>query len=186
MTIKNKINLSVITFFGLAVLLILFLIYPFLKDIENIGQEFILKKQEIIFLENKIKEMKRFRENYPEIKSNLEKIDSSFVESEMPLDFINFLEKTAKELKLSVEISPAVVKNSQTDFWPSIAFQINSVGSFPLLLKFIDKLETGSYLIEMQDLNISRLSETQLKTKEFEKFSLGDVKANFSIKVFSK
>jgi len=49
----------------------------------------------------------------------------------------------------------------------------------------LEKLKSSFYLIEIQNLTISRLSETELKSKEFEEFSLGDVKATLSIKVYT-
>ena len=186
MTLRKKINLSLIIFTLLFIFSIIFLISPLYKDIKNNSQELISKKQEMAVLEAKIKNIEEFKKNYREINPNLEKIATLFVESAVPIEFIDFLEKTSRDCQTSIKISPSLVVKIPKDPWPSIAFQITSVGSFPNFLKFLEKLESSKYLIEIQNLNISRLTEAELKLKEFEKFSLGDVKTIFSLKVYTK
>ena len=61
MTIKNKINLSLIFFLILAIFLLAFLIYPLLKDIKNYSNEIISQKKEVSSLENKIEDIEEFR-----------------------------------------------------------------------------------------------------------------------------
>jgi len=186
MELKNKINLTLFVFLLLSVSLIVFIIIPLYKDIKNVTQELISKKQEMLSLENKIKNIEEFRKKYPEIKLKLTTIDTLFTNPETAIDFITFLEDTSKNCQLEMKISPFVVVKNEEDPWPSISFQINSIGSFPNLLKFIEKLESCPYLIEFRGLSISRLSETELELKEYKNFSLGDVRATLSIKVFTK
>lgn len=186
MTLKNKFNLSLIIYLIFGTLLIVFLIYPLYKDIKNNSQELISQKQEEASLENKIKNIEEFKKKYREIKPNLEKIETLFVESEVPLEFISFLEKTSQDCQTPTQISPSSVAKITEDPWPSIAFQITSVSSFPNLLKFLEKLESSKYLIEIQNLNITRLSEAELKPKEIESLSPTNIRAIFAIKVYTK
>ena len=60
------------------------------------------------------------------------------------------------------------------------------IGSSSDFLKFLEKIETGPYLIKIQNLNIRRLTEKELKSKGFSQFALGDVKASLSIQVYAK
>ena len=184
MNIKNKINLSLIFFLILAIFLIAFLIYPLLEDIKNNSKEIISQKKEIKVLENKIRDIEEFRKNYAKIRPNLEKIETLFIDSEAPIDFISFLEKTSKGCQVSIEIVPAAITNEEP--WPSLSFSITLTGSFPNFLRFLEKLESGPYLTEIQNLSIKRLQDTELKSKEFESLSLGDIQASFLIKVFTK
>lgn len=186
MTEKKKSNISLILFALFSIFFFSFLIYPLFKDIKKISQELISKKEKIVFLEGKIKNILEFRENYKERKENLEKIERLFVKAEVPIEFINFLEKTAQDSQISIKISFTQIPISSKDPWSSIFFQITSIGSFPNFLKFFEKIESGQYLIEVQNLNISRLTESELKSKELEGFSLGDVKTNLSLKVYAK
>jgi len=186
MALKNKINLSLFIFLVLSVFLIVFLIIPCFKDIKNNSRELISEKEKIASLEDKIKNIEEFKKNYQEIEPNLEKIGTLFVESEAPVDFISFLERTSQDCKTLVKISSSFVTKETKDPWSSLSFQITSAGSFPNFLKFLEKLESSQYLIEIKNLNITRLNEFELKSKEFENFSFGDVKANFLLKIYTK
>jgi len=186
MNIKNKINLSLIFFLILAIFLIAFLIYPLLEDIKNNSKEIISQKKEIKVLENKIRDTEEFRKNYAEIKPNLEKIETLFTNSEAPIDFISFLEKTSQACHLTIKIVPSAITKKTEEPWPSLSFSITLTGSFPNFLRFLERLETGPYLTEIQNLSIKRLLETELKLKEFENLSLGDIQASFLIRAFTK
>jgi len=184
MILKNKINLSLIFFLFLSIFWIAFFIYPLLKNIENNSKEIISQKKEVLSLENEIEDIEEFRKSYAKIKPNLEKIETLFTNSEAPIDFISFLEKNSQDCHLTIKIVPAAITSEKP--WPSLSFSITSLGSFPNFLRFLEKLETGPYLTEIQNLSIKRLPDTELKSKEFENLSLGDIQANFLIRVFTK
>jgi hypothetical protein len=97
---------------------------------------------------------------------------------EVPVEFIGFLEKTAANSSVNIEISPLPVTKDETDAWSSLNFQIAANGSFPHLLLFIEKLESSPYLIEIQSLTISQLTG--------EKIPAGNINALFSFKVFAE
>lgn len=184
MTLKTKINLSIIVFIILTILIFAFLIYPSFLKIKEASQEIISQRQKIAELEAKIENLEKFKDYQEREKINLEKMANLFVDPELPIEFINFLEKISSDSQVKLSITPG--PSQKGDPWPSMLFQLASVSSFPNFLKFLEKLESSIYLIEIQNLNISRLTESELKLKEFEKLSLGDVKATFSIKVYTK
>ena len=186
MTLKTKINLSIIIFIIFAILVIVFLIQPLFSAIKKISQETISQRQKIVEVQAKIENLEKFKSDYQRIKTDLEKINTLFVDPDLPIEFISFLEKISSDSQVKVSITPGLPQKLKEGPWPSLTFQITSASSFPNFLKFLEKLESSNYLIEIQNLNISRLSETELKSKEFEKLSLGDVKATLSIKVFTK
>jgi len=183
---KNKINLSLLIFIILSIILIYFVIFPIFKEIKTNSQDLISKKQSLLFLERKIENLKEFQALCLEIQPNLEKLDKLFIDSEVPVEFISFLEKTAEDCGLAVGIFPTPILKEVKETWFPLFFRISSTASFPEFLKFLEKLESSVYLTEIQSLNIARLTETELKSKEFEKFSLGDVRATLSIKVYTK
>ena len=183
MNLKNRNSLAIFSLFILVIFLILFLIRPTFLEIKNISKEIKGEKEEIAILEEKTKNIENFREFYQEKEENFKKLDNIFVNQEVPVDFINFLEKVSQVARISLKISPTTPTK---DPWPSLGFQLNSVGSFPDFLKFLAKLESAPYLIEIQDLTINKLTETELQSEEFKKLSPGSVKANLSIKVYTK
>lgn len=174
MNTKNKIIFSSILFIFLDILLIVFLIYPLLKDVKIYSQEIVLKKGEIKTLENKIIKIEEFKKNYNEIKKNLDRIEGLFVNFEAPIDFISFLEKNSKDLSIKISLSRAE-KNDKP--WPSLSFLINVSGSFQNFLKFFEKIELSPYLVEIKNLNIKKLSPGS---------SGEEIEANFLIKIFAK
>ncbi len=184
MTPKSKNNLSLLIFIILAICLIVFLIYPLFIKIRESSKEIFSQKSALISLENKIKDLRKFQTRWQEIKPNLEKIDKLFINPKVPVEFINFLETTAENYEIPVKISLVPSKKIEGDLWPSISFQISSTTSFSKISRFLDKLESSPYLIEIQNLNVRKLTGKELKPEE--ETSLGSVEVNFLIKVYTK
>ena len=178
MIFKNKINLSLLIFSILIIGLTFFVIYPVFKEIKTNSEDLISKKQSFTSLEMKIENLKNSQVFLSEIKPNLEKINQLFINFELPVDFINFLEKTAEESDIVIEILALPSQKIEKDSWPSIFFQISSITSFDKFLRFLEKIENSSYLIKPQNLNIRRLGEREIE--------LNDVKIILSIKVYAK
>ncbi len=186
MTLKNKIILSLVVFLVSGILLILFLLLPTYSEIQENTQELILQKQELALLENKIKNIEEFKKNYKDTEKNLEKARKLFINSKAPVEFISFLEENSQKCNINIEISPSSLKHKKEEKWGFIEFRIASTGAFPDLYRFIEKLETSPYLIKFININIKRLTEKDLKSKEFEGLLPGDVQANLSINVFAQ
>jgi len=185
MILKNQIKLSLIIFLALSIFILIFLVYPLYKDIKDNATELSFKKQDSFYMDNELKNIEEFKKNYKEIGVNLEKGESLFVKSEAPVNFIGFLEKTSENSDVSIEISPSASVKKINDQWYSIVFQINANGKFPDILKFIEKLESGPYLSQIETLNVTRLTADNLRSKEFAGYSVGDAKTRFSIKAFA-
>ena len=159
MTLKNKINLSLIIFIILSVCLIVLVIYPLFKEIKNSSEELVSEKQKLFSLERKIENLKEFQTLWLKIEPNLKKIDQLFIDPQVPVEFVNFLEKIAKDNEILIEISSALSSKTEEDPWPSLLLKINSTAPFSEILKFLEKIETSPYLIEIQNLNARRLIE---------------------------
>jgi len=172
MTLKNKINLSLIIFIILSVCLIVLVIYPLFKEIKNSSEELVSEKQKLFSLEKKIENLKEFQTLWLEIEPNLKKIDQLFIDPQVPVEFVNFLEKIAKDSEILIEISSALPSKTEKDPWPSLLLKINSTAPFSEILKFLEKIETSPYLIEIQNLNARRLIE-------------GDAEITLSVKVYT-
>jgi len=185
MILKNKTKLSLIIFLALSIFILIFLVFPLYKNIKDNAIELSLKKRGSLYVDNKLKNVEEFRKNYKEIKVNLEKGKSLFLKSEAPVNFIRFLEEISQESNVSIKISPSTPAKKMDDPWYSIVFQINANGSFPNVLKFIEKLESGPYLTQIETLGIIRMTANDLRSKDLAKYSIGDVKASFSIKAFA-
>lgn len=186
MTIKNKINLSLVVFIILSLSLILFLIYPLFAGIKNNSEELISQKQKLISLETKIENLEKFQTLWQEIEPDFQKIEKFFIDPEVPVEFISALETIAKDCQMTVEISSTPSGRTEKDPWSLLFFQLGATTSFSKFLKFLEKLETSPYLIEIPSLNVRKLTEADLRLKEFEGKSLGDVKITLSLKVYTQ
>lgn len=186
-TIKKKQILILITIFlGITILLFFLVISPLFKGIKKNSADIILIKKELISLDSQTKNLEEFRKFYQKNQSDLEKINKLFINPEIPIDFVNFLEKAAQDSKISIKISLSQYGGTKKDTWPSIQFQISASGPFTDFLKFIEKIETSPYLIEIQNLNINRSTETSPSLTGPKETPRVEVKANLTIKVYTQ
>lgn len=179
MAIKKRIYSTLIIFAFLIILIIVFIVFPLFREIKNNPEELIVQKEKFIALETKIINLEKFKVLQTELQPFLKEIDNLFVDSEAPIEFIGFLENTSKESQLKIEILPTSDKKTEKDSWSYLTFQITSTGSFPNFLKFLEKLENSPYLVEIQNISISKLIGAQDAVSD-------NVRANFSVKVFVK
>lgn len=187
MTLKKKIYIFVIVLLGLTTLLIAFIISPLFLEIKEASQEFLSQKQRLAELEKEFENLRSFKKILPEISPNLEKVDYLFIDDpSVPVDFIGFLEETVDDFGLYHEKSFDKPAKNEEDPWPSVSFNILLVGPFSKVCNFLEKLQLGPYLIEVQEFNLTGLTEAELISPSFRRFSSGDVKTNLLIKVYTK
>ncbi len=186
MSTKNKIYIALTILGLLSIVLAVFVVSPFLGKIKNNSQELISQKQAFAKLEIKIENLKQFKVLYQNLKPSLAKIDILFVDKDVPVNFIEFLEESARHSQVSAEISLFPLKEIKEDPWDSFRFQIAATGSFPDFLKFLEKLENSYYLVEIQNLNIRRLAEDEIKLKQLEGLPAIPVSAVFLLKVYAR
>jgi chaperonin cofactor prefoldin len=180
MSTKRKTILFLVPSLIFFFLFIFFLILPNLNQINKISKEISQTKTKLEEIEKRQKEIEKFKKLSPEIKGDLSKLENSFVNKEIPIDFVEFLEKIAKGLEIQSQIS---ILSSSKD---SISFQIKGVGAPENVFKFIEKVENCNYLIQIERMRISKLSEAELKTEEFKGFSKNDLKFEISFSVLTK
>jgi len=173
MNIKQKNNISIVFFLILFILTFFLVIFPLLKDIQSKAKELSLQENKSITLQLKIDGLERFKDTYKGLEGDLKKIDDLFVNLEVPVEFINFLENEAQQLNLDFKISSASNYANNPNPWSYIIFQATADGNFSDLVKFLEKIENSSYLIEIININIREDGD-------------GVIRATFSIKVFAK
>ncbi|MBI3337086.1 MAG: type 4a pilus biogenesis protein PilO [Candidatus Staskawiczbacteria bacterium] len=135
----------------------MFLIYPALRDVKNISKEIFLSKSKVISLNEQNMELNNFKKKYNNYSYNLEKVDQLFVDSKDPVNFIEFLEKTANDsgigtdVKLDISLSKEGFNNL-----PVAISSIYGTGQFLNILKFSEKLDASPYLMRIKDLTIKK------------------------------
>lgn len=140
--------------FGIVVISLLsFAIYPLLSGVKKNSQEFILAKKELVLFKTEAEEFEQSKEIYRSLKTDLEKIDQLFINPDVPIDLIRFWRETAQDSGILIDISPTSLGVAEDVLWDSIGFRLNLVGPFSDFLKFLEKIETVPYLIEIQNLS---------------------------------
>ncbi len=180
MNYKIKFSILIIIFLLLNSVLVYFL-RNFFLEIKKISSEISLKKSETFSLDKKAKISEDFSDLFQKEKNNFKKVESLFISSEIPVEFINFLEQTAKNYNLNFQLS--ILKPiEEKDVWPSLNFQINLAGFYLDFFKFLKKLSDSPYLVEIQSLEIFKMEKTTIEKEIIP----GNIKANLLIKVYSK
>jgi len=162
----KKIIIISIVFGAVSLSLIFLVICPLLKGIKKNSQELILAKKELVSFKTKAEEFEQSKEICGGLKTDLEKIDELFINPDVPIDLIKFWRKTAEDSDLLIDISPVSLKTEETVLWDSIGFRLSLIGSFSDFSKFLEKIETAPYLIEIQNLS-AKTSEQFLTVKVY-------------------
>ena len=183
---SRKIYLFASILIIVGILASLFLIFILFKGVKNNSEAFSLEKEKITSLSEEKENRKKMEDLYKNYQSDLDKVEKVFIDPEVPIEFIGFLEKTAGASQVQLKILSMTKKTDQKDAWPNLLFQVSVTGSFFNFSKFLEKLENSPYLIETLELNSGALSEKEIKSKEFENFSSADTNTLLLIKVLAR
>lgn len=186
MNFKRKIIVILVIFGLITLALVVLVIYPLFRGIKKDSQSLIEAKKDLVLFQNKTISLERAKEIYGAFKSDLEKIEGLFIDPEIPIDLIKFWEKVAKDSGVSIDISPVSLTTTENYSWNSMNFQITLAGPFSNFLKFLEKTETSSYLIEVQNLTVRKLAGTELRLTKYGQYYQNDINATFVIKVYTK
>lgn len=159
---QKKIYIPFIVIFAiLNIVLIIFVILLYFYGIVKASQDFLIKKQKIQSIIKMEEDIKQIEESLKTQQIDLDKINNLFlISSEIPLEFIKFLEKSALDLNIQIKIISINQEKATKgkNIWPCFVFKISiNNSSFKDLLKFINKLETSPYLIEIIKLDIKKM-----------------------------
>lgn len=189
MNLKKQTIIILGIFIAIVLILVSVLIYPLFKGVKKASLNFIEIKKELALFHDREGEIESLKSDYEEIKRDLEKTEDFFVNAEVPIGLIEFWEKTALNSGIVVIIAPISLRSKEDDEkneWDSMGFRLNSVGSFPDFLRFLEKIEVSSYLMEIEDLSVRKLSSSDLGNDRYENFSINDVRTILTVKVFTK
>lgn len=174
---------------SLAMVLVLTFVFVFffLKGIRQTSADLVNIKKELVLFQTKLSGEEDLKENYQRIEPDLARIENSFVDPEVPVDLIKFWEQTASASGVYINIVPISSSIDDKDkkyVWDYMNFRLNLFGSFSYLLRFLEKTEAGPYLIEIKDLSIQKLNDSDLISKEYPGLSANDIRAILTLKVF--
>lgn len=168
------------------VCMIIFLIYPTVRDISKSSKDLFDLKKESYLYKDGADRMGSLKESRAKIESIENKVDNLFVDAKIPINLIEFWEKTAKGANILIDISPISLKTSGENSWNPVGFQIIATGSYSNFMKFLVKLENSPYLTSIDNLTLKNLNENEVAAENSKKITISDVRGILDIRVFSK
>ena len=109
-------------------------------------------KGKIASLKGKFNDIQNFKNNYDTYKPNLDKIDQLYIDSQNPVDFIEFVENAAAKDNLNLEMLPPSF--STTGSLTAADFQLSFIGEIPQIVEFLKIIENSPYLVKIKELDI--------------------------------
>lgn len=174
---------TIIATAALAVSTLLFAVFaivPLLGGIRNDSRHLEIQSLKVLTAASAEKEAAEFLKFSQAKEEDFQKIENIFVDAETPIGFIRFIEEIAATSNLAVKITPGAADKKKGVPWPVMDFQLASSASYPVFLRFLEKLENGPYLLEVQNTSLVRD-----RTSLGEENSVKDVSFTLLIQVFT-
>jgi hypothetical protein len=152
MSINQKILFSIIAFVFLELILVFFLIYPSFSAIRKSSFDLLKEKERIALFDKEVELQKKAEALFLKYQQDFEEIEKIFVDPDVPLELINFLENTALATGTQFNLSSLTKKEQNKDPWPSLILGLSATSTPSNFLRFLEKVESAPYPIEVSDL----------------------------------
>jgi|AntAceMinimDraft_16_1070373.scaffolds.fasta_scaffold07578_2 hypothetical protein len=164
MRFKQKNYISIFVIAIIFFLLFLFCVIPVYKSIVETSEQLASLRQELASVESLSKNFDDFENNFLSYEQGLEEMKNllereAFIDPEIPISFINFFKEQASDFNLVLKISPAGFQEKEDGVWDYMNFRIEGTGRFVDIMRFLEKLENGRWLIGETNISISRQEE---------------------------
>jgi len=134
-----------LTFAGLVIV-------PIFMDIKSYSDEIRTSRSQVFFATQQTSALEDFQSRYSFYEPTFKKADRLFVDVENPIDFVEFVEKTATDLNLDISMSLTPrAKESPA------SFQMSVKGEFFAIVRFSEQLENGPYLVTIQNVIMKKI-----------------------------
>jgi Tfp pilus assembly protein PilO len=174
MNTKLQILLSFLIFLLFTALFLAFVFFPNFKKITLSQGEIFQTLKEIQSLQAKVQKLPEYKQVEGKIISESEKIEKILINSEIPIEFLQHLESTAKDCKVNLKILSLQKEKLLQDNLQALTIQISVNGKFPDIFCFLKQIENSNYLVQITNLNITKLEKEKV------------IEANFQLEVFGK
>lgn len=172
---KQKIAIFTVCFVGLFAALVILAILPLLKQIKENSQEIASTEASVAVLDEQLESLAVFQRKQTDYQEYLKQAESGFVRADAPIIFMEFLEEQARITNLQITVSP--VSQKEEDIF-GLGLQVRVAGPFAQCLRFLERLEQSYFLIEISDIQVSRVAEEDIRNKrvalQFEGLKPGD------------
>lgn len=186
METKKQIYLFSTCLIVIIIASVFLIIAPLWSQIKTNSKELLLQKTLLATVGQDFGALVKLNKDLLASEKDLARVDKLFVDPEAPIDFVEFLEKEAKDSGLGLKISSFYFQPDDSAVWEFLGFQVSVAGSFPDALRFLEKLEVSPWLLSFESLDVNRFSKEETRASLFENVSEGDVCLILNLKVFTK
>lgn len=153
-----------------------YLVNPLMGEIKKTSASVTNKNQELLAAKNvDINYLKTLEINYKTISENINAL-KTYLDENQVVGFIQELEGVANNVSASLDIKSANFP----------VFNLSLTGSFSATMKFLGWLENSPYFIDIESMQVRKISERDIFSKDSKLFSVDDINTTFQIKLPSK
>ena len=169
---KQKVVIALAFFAVCSVIFLGVLVYPVFRGVLEDYKKVLAHKREILQLKEDASSSREFEMLSVQYAKEFGQLEGLFVDSKIPIAFFRFLDETAALLAVQIEKSPGAAQQIEGDRWPSFEVRLAGRAAYPNVMAFLQKIENGSYLLEVKSLKMSKTGR--------------EVEFSLSLKVFTK
>jgi len=171
---SHKIYIATFSLIIIILLIIVFVIAPIISSIAGYSEMLEEKKAKLASLELLAKNFDESEESYNfyiELLNETTQLlgQESYIDPEIPIEFINFFKDQADDLDLYLKITP-FEEEEVDDFWNILFFRIEGMGQYSNFNRFLQKLEYGPWFVKAESLSLGQ--ETVEEQEEVTEFNL--------------
>lgn len=183
MTLKQKKYLLIALWTILLLFIFFLVVFPLIKEINKTKKDLQVQGKELALFQERNKALQAFQQKYYK-KQETQLIHNFFVNPGAPVAFISFLEKTAQQVKVKLEISPLpLTSEEKKEKFPPLRFLLKGEGAFPNFYQFLAKVEKAPYLTTTERVELQKVKGESREGKKEEK---GKLNFTLTLKVYAK
>lgn len=180
--IKIKLYLTVLFIAIFLAGISFFATWRLYQNVVGLSGRFVSETENLASIEIKKKFLKTLEYNLKNLEKDIAEAEAVILPKNDLISAIKFLEKTASDSGVNVEI-----KSVEADKTDSAFFRISLSGSFTGVSRFLKILENGPYLVSFGDFSVTRLSGFVTAAKKIAfPLSEGDVSVDLEIIFFAQ
>ena len=150
---------KVIIYVAVTILLlsmVVFTLYYLGQGIRDDYQTLLVAKKDEVLMAKDIENIAEFNNIALSYASEFVSFEGIFINPDIPIPFIEFLEEASQASQLELDIVPSDPERVKGDPWSSMDFSLTLEGRYPDFVEFIEKLESAPYLMELRNLSIKK------------------------------
>ncbi len=128
--------------------------------IQNVSAQLTQTEEELAVAVRRNKEISIWQGRAPQFNKEFETLESVFVDSNLPVQFVKEIEENADESGVELDINIQSIEEGEEVSIKPINVKMNVKGDFIACLHFLDGLEHIHYLLKIKNLDISSLESS--------------------------